>query len=199
MSLKDMSQHQNVKKETEAYRNCMFSNPEDNECVHYTDLEGFENVIYDNVRRIGKIEPYYNGDEIYTTGIFYPHHTYYPSFGKYENLDIKISKIDEYNENEFNKLPKDHKIKFCGFEYFEPDYYIINKDLAPRIFGYNSRMDNWKTVEGDYSRDVFRHYTYSVTFAMVTESDSVKEFLFCLLYTSPSPRDQRGSRMPSSA
>ena len=56
--------------------------------------------------------------------------------------------------NEFNKLPKDHKIKFCGFEYFEPDYYIINKDLAPRIFGYNSRMDNWKTVEGSY-RETF--------------------------------------------
>ena len=26
-----------------------------------------------------------------------------------------------------------------------------------------------------------------------------KDFLVCLLYTSPSPRDQRGSRMPSSA
>ena len=25
------------------------------------------------------------------------------------------------------------------------------------------------------------------------------ERIFCLLYTSPSPRDQRGSRMPSSA
>ena len=25
------------------------------------------------------------------------------------------------------------------------------------------------------------------------------EFKICLLYTSPSPRDQRGSRMPSSA
>ena len=25
------------------------------------------------------------------------------------------------------------------------------------------------------------------------------DFEFCLLYTSPSPRDQRGSRMPSSA
>ena len=25
------------------------------------------------------------------------------------------------------------------------------------------------------------------------------ELIFCLLYTSPSPRDQRGSRMPSSA
>jgi hypothetical protein len=84
--------------------------------------------------------------------------------------------------DEFNKLSKDHKIKFCGFENFKPKNYIINKDLAPRIFGYNSRMDNWKTVEGAYSRVVFRQYTYNVTFAMVTESDSVKEFLFDKLY-----------------
>ena len=28
---------------------------------------------------------------------------------------------------------------------------------------------------------------------------SIVEFVDCLLYTSPSPRDQRGSRMPSSA
>ena len=27
----------------------------------------------------------------------------------------------------------------------------------------------------------------------------LKEVIDCLLYTSPSPRDQRGSRMPSSA
>ena len=27
----------------------------------------------------------------------------------------------------------------------------------------------------------------------------IYRFLSCLLYTSPSPRDQRGSRMPSSA
>ena len=30
-------------------------------------------------------------------------------------------------------------------------------------------------------------------------SDQVDEYRHCLLYTSPSPRDQRGSRMPSSA
>ena len=28
---------------------------------------------------------------------------------------------------------------------------------------------------------------------------AIKEIKTCLLYTSPSPRDQRGSRMPSSA
>ena len=33
----------------------------------------------------------------------------------------------------------------------------------------------------------------------VTHMESLKRFLLCLLYTSPSPRDQRGSRMPSSA
>ena len=31
------------------------------------------------------------------------------------------------------------------------------------------------------------------------KSPATEEFLNCLLYTSPSPRDQRGSRMPSSA
>ena len=30
-------------------------------------------------------------------------------------------------------------------------------------------------------------------------SEKAERFYFCLLYTSPSPRDQRGSRMPSSA
>mgnify|MGYP003327054268 CR=1 FL=1 len=31
------------------------------------------------------------------------------------------------------------------------------------------------------------------------DEDIVKESLLCLLYTSPSPRDKRQSRMPSSA
>ena len=31
------------------------------------------------------------------------------------------------------------------------------------------------------------------------EKDLIDQVFHCLLYTSPSPRDQRGSRMPSSA
>ena len=34
---------------------------------------------------------------------------------------------------------------------------------------------------------------------MVCQHDHESQSLTCLLYTSPSPRDQRGSRMPSSA
>ena len=37
------------------------------------------------------------------------------------------------------------------------------------------------------------------TFNLNGQSNSAKAAGFCLLYTSPSPRDQRGSRMPSSA
>ena len=36
-------------------------------------------------------------------------------------------------------------------------------------------------------------------FRTITPAGSASQFVTCLLYTSPSPRDQRGSRMPSSA
>ena len=35
--------------------------------------------------------------------------------------------------------------------------------------------------------------------SVITAMDAAGKLGFCLLYTSPSPRDQRGSRMPSSA
>ena len=49
---------------------------------------------------------------------------------------------------------------------------------------------------------------YDYTFAQLADAagadmllvgDSLAMVVHCLLYTSPSPRDQRGSRMPSSA
>ena len=36
-------------------------------------------------------------------------------------------------------------------------------------------------------------------FIPIKRIDTITAIYFCLLYTSPSPRDQRGSRMPSSA
>ena len=42
-------------------------------------------------------------------------------------------------------------------------------------------------------------YTRIVQLAGVRLGDAGKQAILCLLYTSPSPRDQRGTRMPSSA
>ena len=36
-------------------------------------------------------------------------------------------------------------------------------------------------------------------YAVALANEGGGKIIFCLLYTSPSPRDQRGSRMPSSA
>ena len=87
---------------------------------------------------------------------------------------------------EFNELPVEHKIKFCGFENFEFDTSlikrVINRDLPLRILGYNSRMDNDKLVEGIYARDVFREYTKAITYSIVSEDVETKEFLFNKLY-----------------
>ena len=39
----------------------------------------------------------------------------------------------------------------------------------------------------------------NIDITSATPSDRSTDNIICLLYTSPSPRDQRGSRMPSSA
>ena len=91
--------------------------------------------------------------------------------------------IPDSVQDEFNKLSTKHKSKFCGFENYKIRKGIINKDLAIKILGYNSRMDNWKIVEGVYSRDVFKEYADAITYASVNENDKVKEFLFDKLYT----------------
>ena len=42
-------------------------------------------------------------------------------------------------------------------------------------------------------------FDYKRTITNFIEMERLKLITYCLLYTSPSPRDQRGSRMPSSA
>ena len=58
--------------------------------------------------------------------------------------------------------------------------FFAKKDGSERTIGGLIFRD----VSGNMLHEVFRH---------------VDEDIYCLLYTSPSPRDQRGSRMPSSA
>ena len=91
--------------------------------------------------------------------------------------------IPDNIQDEFRKLAIKHKIKFCGFENYKPKKNIINRDLAIKILGYNSRMDNWEIVEGVYSREVFKEYADAATYASVTENAQIKEFLFDKLYS----------------
>ena len=52
----------------------------------------------------------------------------------------------------------------------------------------------------DFNKDTLEvHFLLSKIFELLMEADQIGEMNICLLYTSPSPRDKRLSRMPSSA
>ena len=72
-----------------------------------------------------------------------------------------------------------------------PQHQIVNLDALT----YSGNPENLKDVED--------HPNYEFVHGNILDLELVSELCertdACLLYTSPSPRDQRGSRMPSSA
>ena len=80
-------------------------------------------------------------------------------------------------------------------------------ELMKRLAGRQTRYVNKKEGrtgslwEGRYKLSVIDRDSYLLQCCRSVELNSVKAAMVesCLLYTSPSPRDQRGSRMPSSA
>ena len=108
-------------------------------------------------------------------------------------------------------------------------YKLWQKDLLPENFvitGCARReptTQQWKESLGDYPEEFFYHLDYvSADLDNIDSLSHLPDYLddntyflsvpperyanaiinlkeACLLYTSPSPRDQRGSRMPSSA
>ena len=82
----------------------------------------------------------------------------------------------------------------------EFDRYTIDDGLSQNtvyeVFQ-DSRGYIWLGTQGGLDRFngyEFKHYEHESN-----DSTSIVNGWICLLYTSPSPRDQRGSRMPSSA
>ena len=57
-----------------------------------------------------------------------------------------------------------------------------------------------KEIDGQAAAtEIARHELYGCTGAEMVQEMKPYHIDFCLLYTSPSPRDKRQSRMPSSA
>ena len=74
---------------------------------------------------------------------------------------------------------------------------IVNGDFESLTAGTdnfysNSEVQGWNAFNTLTGQDI-NIFDYDPSYENVLDLDS------CLLYTSPSPRDQRGSRMPSSA
>ena len=78
------------------------------------------------------------------------------------------------------------------FENLGNGEFELNIDMLPTV----DLAGNYSHVWSDYDNDGDSDLQISKCYAATT---SVNDPESCLLYTSPSPRDQRGSRMPSSA
>ena len=74
--------------------------------------------------------------------------------------------------------------------------YQIELHFAETYFSTAGRRVFHVDVEGERIEDLTN---YDIIAEAGGPRTAVVEHLTCLLYTSPSPRDQRGSRMPSSA
>ena len=73
---------------------------------------------------------------------------------------------------------------------------LLRSDTSTSLILYNGAV---QTPLADGSLDVIDFETYQLDLSDIVALDNVLRLKSCLLYTSPSPRDKRQSRMPSSA
>ena len=98
---------------------------------------------------------------------------------------IKIQEEDFNSEDEINKIKKLHS----------------NVGAVSSFVGYVRDENNNKKVRS-INLEVYKEMAHKQFEKIINKANlkwKLEDSLICLLYTSPSPRDQRGSRKPSSA
>ena len=87
------------------------------------------------------------------------------------------------------------------------DYEDVNNDGLPDLFAADMLADTRKRqhelginmVRDYFDQSISYGYGAQIVKNALQMNQGNGKYIDCLLYTSPSPRDQRGSRMPSSA
>ena len=103
-----------------------------------------------------------------------------------------------YDANEMMRgdMGRPKKIEFTADgQYRATQFYGFEKDASGKLNDVAGRLKPTNGEAASSGSYVIKDGTIEFT----NGSGRVTELNICLLYTSPSPRDQRGSRMPSSA
>ena len=113
-----------------------------------------------------------------------------------QNVQFKVSKGDDYLqiENQFAYLTHSYEKRKRKQIVWFTDRAIYRPGQIVHFKGVLLQFDEMN-VPSIHKKDLFEIQLKDANHQVV-ETQSLKT---CLLYTSPSPRDQRGSRMPSSA
>ena len=161
--------------------------------------------FYTNVQMIGNkflVRGYENGQRVMYKDDFYP------------TLYVPSKKQSEYKtlEGEYVEPIKPGTVRDCrefykkyedveGFKIYGNDRYVsqyISENYPEKEIKFDITKLKLLTIDIEVSAEYGFPDTESVAEEMLTIA--IQDYnTNCLLYTSPSPRDQRGSRMPSSA
>ena len=76
---------------------------------------------------------------------------------------------------------------------------IVNGWPSPTTMAGNPTRMELVEMYAQKSGHPVNHLVFYYAFGLFKIAVIIQQIYYCLLYTSPSPRDQRGSRMPSSA
>ena len=101
---------------------------------------------------------------------------------------------------QFEKLTAPTQGTPIRFENGQP--VVADNPIIPFIRGDGTGVDIWPATQKVLDAAVAKAYGGAKTiewFKVYAGDEACDLYGTCLLYTSPSPRDQRGSRMPSSA
>ena len=77
----------------------------------------------------------------------------------------------------------------------KPEYLLVRARKMSHLKALFPNADHYYDPGADYPHRAEIHRSIVANMAL----DYIMNLKYCLLYTSPSPRDQRGYRMPSSA
>ena len=110
-------------------------------------------------------------------------------YGAWRTQDIAIQnlKLDSASSSNIQNLVPDFPAKLTVMV-IQPNFSLQELASNPEL-AHSKRQQNLDVLLEDSLKAL----------EQLPESTTTPKLLICLLYTSPSPRDQRGSRMPSSA
>ena len=100
--------------------------------------------------------------------------------------------MSEQLQSDFDKIVKNSKFSNREIQ--------LKKDFLNKFIesGFpNRKQEDWKFL--DISQIIKKNISDLSYFIDYSQSNKIDLSTFCLLYTSPSPRDRTRSRMPSSA
>ena len=131
-------------------------------------------------------------------------------------LDEHLERLEEAKKRDHRRLGKEMNLFTFdesvgqGLPLWKPKGGIIRRELQDFITEHLDKQGYYQVFTPHIGKlDLYRtsgHFPYyeDSQFPPIVERDAIQQLAndnakCCLLYTSPSPRDQRGSRMPSSA